>query len=50
VTVWSDPPGAAVESHDAAPADRVPLHRVVAPMVKVTDPVGVVPDPLTVAE
>ena len=46
----SSPNGAPPEEHLAEPEVNGSLHSVVSPTEKVTVPVGVGPDPLTVAE
>jgi hypothetical protein len=49
--IVSEPVGALVAEHDPAPSTSASVvHRVVAPLVNVTVPVGVPPDELTVAE
>jgi hypothetical protein len=49
VTV-SEPTGAFVEEHEAVPEASVALHIVVVPMLKTTEPAGVPPVEVTVAE
>jgi len=48
--VSGDPNGALVAVQLPVPPERVAVHREVAPIVKLTVPVGVPPEEVTVAE
>ena len=47
--VCDAPTGAFEAVQEPEPPERVAVHSVVAPSVKATEPVGVAPEPLTVA-
>jgi hypothetical protein len=46
----SEPTGAFEDVHEAVPEERLAVHSVVVPMVKTTEPAGVPPLEVTVAE